>query len=92
MAGTLAAAQTKHQAHARMPAFDLLLAKCPRDRSGGNVKRLIGGGVNDTGKPLKDQWLGGRGYLSLQVFTDCGLHEAAMGFIMPLQFRKCGCS
>jgi Type VI secretion system (T6SS), amidase effector protein 4 len=59
MDGTLPAAQAKHQAHARMPVFDLLLANYPRDRSGGNVKRLIGGGVNDTGKPLRDQWLGG---------------------------------
>lgn len=45
------------QVHAKVPLFDLLLANYPKDSNGGNVKRLIGGSIDDTHGP--DHWLGG---------------------------------
>src|SRR6266571_2296235 len=48
-----------HQSHPRMPPFDALVNSYPKDPNGANVKRMIGGGVDDTAKPVKEQWLGG---------------------------------
>ena len=59
MATTPQLAHTHHRAHARMPSFDSLLANYPKDSRSGNVKRLIGGSIDDTRNLLKDQWLGG---------------------------------
>jgi hypothetical protein len=42
-----------------MPSFDVLLANYLKDRVGGNIKRQIGGAIDDTHAAPKDQWLGG---------------------------------
>ncbi len=43
----------------KVPSFDDLLKQYPRDKNPANVKRQIGGAIDDTAKPLQDQWLGG---------------------------------
>ncbi len=44
---------------ATIPAFDLLNAHYPNFVSVHTVKKLIGGGIDDTGLPPEKQWLGG---------------------------------
>jgi len=50
---------TRHNASARMPSFDALLANYLRARVGGVIKRQIGGAIDDTHAPSGQQWLGG---------------------------------
>jgi hypothetical protein len=43
----------------QVPSFDLLLKNYPNDRNVVALKRKIGGSIDDTNSPPRDQWLGG---------------------------------
>ncbi len=49
------------QSESKRPSFDQLVASYPSplQYSGAEIKRLIGGGIDDTAAPAAQQWLGG---------------------------------
>lgn len=51
--------QSAHAHYRAVPSFDTLVANYPKDPSAANVKKLIGGGIDDTSAPPDQQWLGG---------------------------------
>jgi Type VI secretion system (T6SS), amidase effector protein 4 len=77
--------QAQHRAHARMPFFDTLLVNYPKYENGGDVKRLIGGSIDDTVKPKKDQWLGGENGDTCTIRMSRALNYS--GIFIPVNFH-----
>jgi hypothetical protein len=67
-----------------MPSFEMLLSHYPSSTSGGNVKRMIGGGIDDTSKPAGQQWLGGEDGYTCAIRMSKALND--VGRSIPANF------
>ena len=67
-----------------MPSFEMLLTHYPDSTSGGDVKRMIGGSVDDTGKPAAQQWLGGEDGYTCAIRMSKALND--VGHPIPANF------